>query len=194
MDTGLSLLNIAVSECASSSTNSLPFARQLYIHSLTYLMRALPPDLTVDEKVSIRAALPEGIANPPNPYPSNLRTEERPTSFLHRTLASTIVQLFILFQFLLPYIRILLAKAWAYEKEHRIIVRVTIKGVGFGMCVGEAMKGMGQGKMGEMFFGAAQWMFESIIGGVGEGLVIVDALRRKDVGDLFTTQVINVPS
>ncbi|PVH68189.1 hypothetical protein DL98DRAFT_441780, partial [Cadophora sp. DSE1049] len=37
------------------------FARQLYLHALTYLLQALPSDLTTEEQLSVRSILPQGV-------------------------------------------------------------------------------------------------------------------------------------
>ncbi|POS83953.1 hypothetical protein EPUL_002982, partial [Erysiphe pulchra] len=165
---GFNLLKLALSESVSPTLTNTPFARHLYIHSLTYLLRALPPDLTKDELISVQAALPKGIIDHSDLHQPKLRAEIRPTSFLHKTLASTIVQIFILFQLILPYIRIFLSMAWQYQNQHQIIAKMTSSCVELGIEVGEAMKGLGETKIGEMLITTVQWLIEGIIGGIGE--------------------------
>ncbi|RKF57089.1 hypothetical protein OnM2_076053 [Erysiphe neolycopersici] len=187
---GFNLLKLALSESASQSLTNAPFARHLYIHSLTYLLRALPPDLTKDERLSVQAALPRGIIDEQDLCQPKLRAEIRPTSFLHRTLASSIVQLFILFQLILPYIRTFLSMAWQYQNQHQIIARMTSSSVELGIEIVEAMKGLGETKLGDVLITTAQWLTEGIIGGIGEGLI--EALGRKDAGELVTSHIRNV--
>jgi len=104
---GLSLLSLSVSESntlsqkSESSTASPSFARQLYIHALTYFLRGLPTDLTTEEGLSVRSALPPDIVAPLRlefdgvEMPSyrgskngRRRTKQSQPSVLHRTLAT----------------------------------------------------------------------------------------------------------
>ncbi|KAI0998314.1 hypothetical protein K3495_g9881 [Podosphaera aphanis] len=194
---GLSLLNLAISESTTHVIKSTPVARQFYLHSLIYLVRALPPDLTNDEQQTIRGALSESVVKPFYPkilspsYRQSSRSaiERRSTSLLHRILASTIVQLFIFFQFLLPHIKFLLAKAWAYEKEHQVVRRITRKSIDFGMGVGEVMRGMGEGKVGEIMAGSIEWFLLGVVGGVEEGLAVISSISRKESGVVASSKV-----
>jgi hypothetical protein len=138
---GLNLLSYSIEESSNlsqpNSQSNSSFARQLYIHSLSYLLRGLPTDLSPDEQLSIRSALPSTVVSPITISQASSSTPEtklnitrsQPPSILHRTLASTILQLFILFQFLLPYLRVLLNRAYQYERQHRITEKVLASGV-----------------------------------------------------------------
>ena len=196
---GLNLLSLAVDESSTISQNpdfgNASFARQVYIHALTYLLRALPDDLTAEEQISVRGALPPGVVEPlhlSNHYLSDAQptvSAESP-SLLHRTLASTIIQLFILFQFVLPYIKYLLAAAYQYDREHKISEKVLSQGIETvdtlgktGLSLTGAIYGMGDGKVGKMITETAAWFVEGVTGGihegVGEGLVIIGAAPRR---------------
>jgi len=201
---GLNLLSLAVEESSTISEDARlgnpSFARQLYLHALTYLLRALPDDLTTEEKLSVRSALPAGVVeplqlkvdggyNPPN-VPGD---PDAQPSLLHRTLASTIVQIFILFQFLLPYLKYLLSTAYQYEREHKISEKVFSQGIDTVDTIGKrslvitgAIYGMGDGKVGQMITTAASWFVEGVTGGihegVGEGMVIIGARRPSPSG------------
>jgi hypothetical protein len=204
--TGLSLLSLSITEATNlsqepsfdtnSPNQSRSFSRQLYIHALSYLLRGLPADLTPDESISIRSALPTSMkiplhiqisntnTNPPLP-PSTATSQP---SLLHRTLASTIVMLFIVLQFLLPYLRVTLKAAWHYERSHRITERLLkgsidtvdaagklgVKGIGIGGVLWEA--GLGD---------IVEWVVEGVRGGVregvGEGLDRVGVTRSRSV-------------
>ncbi|KAH9221435.1 hypothetical protein DL95DRAFT_356171 [Leptodontidium sp. 2 PMI_412] len=195
---GLSLLSLAVDESSSISHDpnfgNASFARQLYLHALTYLIRALPTDLTTEEQLSIRSSLPQGIVEPlhlqVNGYtqPSSATSDNQP-SLLHRTLASTIVRLFIFLQFILPYIKYLLSAAYQYDREHKISEKVLSQGIETVDTLGKtglswtgAIYGMGDGKVGQVITETAAWFVEGVTGGihegVGEGMVILGALRR----------------
>lgn len=55
---------------------------------------------------------------------TSARQTQEPPSILHRTLAITIIQLFILFQLVLPYVKFFLQAAYKYEREHKISVKL----------------------------------------------------------------------
>jgi len=191
---GLSLLSLSISESNAlsqkpESSAALPsFSRQLYIHALTYLLRGLPTDLTTEEGLSVRSALPPGIAAPirleidgveMSSYRGSKNRLGRSTnksqpSFLHRTLATSIINFFILVQFLLPYIKVLLRAAYEYERTHHISEKVlassieTVDGLGrMGMRGGGVIWGSGLALgVGE----AVNWIVEGVSGGIQEGL------------------------
>jgi hypothetical protein len=202
---GRNLLGSAVEESLSLSqgaSNADPaFIRQLYIHSVTYLLRGLPDDLSTEERLSLRTALPSGIAEPVrlgnhNLCQSYLESDGRirnrqcyPPSLLHRILASLVIQLFILASFLLPHIKILLRKAYLYERNNRISEKMLAKSIDTvdtvgkkGIEFGEAVAKIGDGKLGQTFNELAVWCFEGVAGGiyegVGEGLVILSSKQR----------------
>ena len=174
------------------------FARQLYIHAITYLLRALPTDLTTEEQLSIRSSLPSGVVEPfrleVNPeYNSPAQSaENNQPSLLHRTLASTIIQIFIFFQFILPYLKYLLHSAYQYDREHKISEKVLSQGIEAvdiigkqGLTLTGAIYGMGDGKVGQMITETVAWFVEGCIGGIhegiGEGMVIMGARRKQAV-------------
>src|ERR1700689_485701 len=101
---GFNLLSLAVEE-SSTITEDPSFARQLYIHGLTYLLRGLPADLTTEEQLSVRSSLPQGVvgslpidlkSDNSKVQPNNNTSRQNEPSLLHRILASVIVQLFII--------------------------------------------------------------------------------------------------
>jgi hypothetical protein len=191
---GISLLSLSISESSTlsqksdSSTASPSFARQLYIHALTYLLRGLPTDLTAEEGLSVRSALPPGIAAPLRLEFDDVETrsyhgskkglrrgaKQRKPSVLHRTLATSIINFFILVQFLLPYIKVLIRAAYEYERTHHISEKVlagsidTVDGLGkMGVRGGGAIWGSGLALgVGE----AVNWIVDGVSGGIHEGL------------------------
>jgi hypothetical protein len=204
LSTGLNLLSLAVEESSTISQDSRfgnpSFARQLYLHALTYLLRALPSDLTTEEQLSVRSALPAGVVEPlrlevSSGYNSrNLSGDsDGQPSLLHRLLSSTIIQMFILFQFILPYLKYLLSAAYQYEREHKISEKVLSQSIETVDTLGKrslsitgAIYRMGDGKVGHIITDAASWFVEGITGGihegVGEGMVIIGARRPSPSG------------
>ncbi|KAG0649211.1 hypothetical protein D0Z07_4532, partial [Hyphodiscus hymeniophilus] len=201
---GLNLLSLTVEESTTMSQDprfgNPDFARQLYLHALTYLIRGLPSDLTTEEQFSVRSALPIGVVDPLQlKMDTGIESSKAPResdaepSLLHRTLASTIVQLFILFQFLLPYLKYLLSAAYQYEREHKISEKVLSQSIETVDTIGKrslsitgAIYGMGDGKVGQIITHAASWIVEGVTGGihegVGEGMVIMGARRASPSG------------
>ena len=191
----MNLLSLAVAESSTTSPESRfgnrGFARQLYIHSLTYILRGLPSDMTADEQLSIRSALPAEIAEPTHLQSvlekSKIPADSEP-SLLHRTLAFSIIQLFILLQFLLPYVKFLLNAAYRYEREHKISQKIISQGIETidvagkrGVEAAGMVFGMGDGRVGQLLTDAASWVVEGVTGGihegVGEGMVIIGARK-----------------
>lgn len=205
---GLSLLSLAVDESSTISQNpdfgNASFARQVYIHAVTYLLRALPADLTTEEQMTVRGALPPGVVQPLqlNPQYYSEAPPMRPAtppSLLHRTLASTIIQLFTFFQFILPYLKHLLAAAYQYDREHKISEKVVSQGIETvdslgrtGLSLTGAIYGMGDGRVGHMIAETTAWVVEGVTGGihegVGEGLVIMGAAPRKSTSPTMTPE------
>lgn len=177
------------------------FARQLYLHSVTYLLRALPADLTTEEQLSIRSALPQTVTaplhvqvNPPcsgqDAFQGGFRPNH-PPSLLHRTVASMILNLFILIHFLLPYLKAFLAQAYAYERKHRISERILSQSREMtdswgkrSASVAEVVSGMAEGRVGKVLGETGAWIVDEIVGGVNEGIgggVAVFGPARKEL-------------
>lgn len=192
---GFNLLSLAAGESSIISRDpklgNASFARQLYIHGIIYLLRALPTDLTVEEQLSVRSALPRGVVPlrlEDSTYASTSRTTTQP-SILHRTLASIIIQLFILFQLILPHLKYILNSTYQYDRTHKISERVlsssisTVDTMGRrGLHMTEAVLNIGDGKVGQIMAHAAGWFVEGVTGGIheglGKGMVIIGATRR----------------
>lgn len=156
--------------------------------------------MTAEEKLSIRFAMPSGIAETPaldpttgalipaytTPPPSQPHSSHPEPSFLHRILASSIVQLFLLAHLVLPYLKLFLGQAYRYEREHRISERVfstsvdAVDGVGKrSLALTHSVCALNDGKVGQMINDAAVWWVRSLTGGihdgVSEGFVVVKA-------------------
>jgi len=175
-------------------------ARSLYINAIMYLLDALPPDLTVDEITMIQHRIPQpvkaSIAAEPRPQ-SHLACLEGPVDFrpgpparscLHRLLAFTIVQIFLIVRFILPYIKLFLRQVYEYERSHRLterIVTTTLDAAdGLGKSsvnIGSTVCKINEGRVGAVVGNLAAWWVEGIAGGVyegvGQGLMHLGLLR-----------------
>lgn len=130
---------------------------------------------------------------PPPPgylYSANRKISPQPRSYLHKILASTIVQLFILLRFLLPYAKVLLRQLYEYERTHRIterIVTTTLEaadGLGKGSVnIGAAVCRFNEGRVGAALTNFAAWWMEGVAGGiyegVGEGMMHLGLLGKE---------------
>lgn len=183
----------ALSESSAVMTGSRSasaLCRQLYIHSLTYLLRALPPELEVEEAVSINAALPptlvafggapgtrEGGASGGTAQGARHGESDDQPSLLQETIASCIVQTCLLVHLLLPYVQLLFASLYQYERKHQISERMFSQGVNIaeglgrrGLLVTEKVYAIGDGKFGKAINEAAVWWVKGVSGGIYQGI------------------------
>lgn len=189
-ETGLDLLGSAVIEAQYPDKGNQAFARQLYIHALGYLLQGLPQNLSQAEAKTLQASIPPSLQSDDRTRDASASNRTNagppPPSLLHRLLASGIVQLFIFFSFIVPYIKICLRSAYKYERSHRVSERVFAAGVDMVDKVGQRSLGIagtvmqvGNGKVGNLMAGTCAWWIEGISGGihdgVGEGMAIMGA-------------------
>ncbi|RAL67002.1 hypothetical protein DID88_007782 [Monilinia fructigena] len=100
-----------------------------------------------------------------------------PLHYSNEASRPTIIQLFILFQFILPYLKYLLTSAYQYDRTHKISEKVLSKGIvtvdtlgKSGLAITGAIYGMGDGRVGHALTEAVTWVVEGVTGGVHEGL------------------------
>ncbi|KAI9710622.1 MAG: hypothetical protein M1812_007386 [Candelaria pacifica] len=194
---GIKLLTAAAEHSTTErlNDNDPAIGRPLYIHALTYLLRGLPRDLSLEEQLSIRAALPPDINTPLNievseqQLSSNITSSvtsqcTSPPSMLHRILATGIIYLFFFFHFILPYLKFWIKSAYQYDREHHITEKLVSGGLNTadgvaktGIEIYRAISKMGDGKIGQAMDSATAWCVAGVTGGVhegvGEGLVIM---------------------
>jgi hypothetical protein len=196
------LLRNAGYEAQQTHTDSR-LVRSLYINALLYLLDALPEDLTSDEAHSLQSRLPEPIKVAISALPAS--TDEqgpvdgkqsrfvrarcpRQPSYLHRILSTTIVCCFLIIQFLIPYVKLVVRNLYQYERSHRITERViaallkTADSLGKGSAnFGSTMMGFGKGRVGAAASSFAAWWIESVASGiydgVGEGMVMLGVIH-----------------
>ncbi|MCJ1224990.1 hypothetical protein MMC12_001637 [Toensbergia leucococca] len=186
---GLNLLEAAVTESRYPEDSDKAFARQLYIHALSYLLKGLPRDLGEEEIRTIQLSMPPSIQQPRSEEKSldqaHSHAETEP-SLLHRLLASGIIQIFLFFQLVLPYVKIFLQNAYKYERAHHISEKILATSIDTAdnlskksLNVVEVILTTGNGRVGELLAGMLAWWIEGITGGihegVGEGMTILGA-------------------
>lgn len=172
----------------------------MYINALGYLLDAIPKDLTPEESVRIERSLPVKIkASLPAPadltscatcgpnHQANTRLTPRRSS-LHRLLASSILQFFIILHFLMPYIKIMIRKIYQFERSHRITERAIAATASAadrvtksGLSLGFDILNMREGQVAIGASNLLAWWVEGIAGGVcegvGEGMTILGVVR-----------------
>ncbi|KOC15432.1 hypothetical protein AFLA70_83g003271 [Aspergillus flavus AF70] len=185
--------------------------RSLYMDALCYLLQALPTDLTYEETVRIRKSLPGPISNS-LAVPSTAGFVNQPVhtrhpaerSYLHRLLASSIVHFFLLLQFLMPYLKIVLHRLYQFERSHRVTERVVSASLDAADSLGKRSMSLGttvlslhDGKVGVAVSSLAAWWVEGIAGGIyegiGEGMTILGFIRPNP-GVVGGTQMQPMPS
>ncbi|GAB1199149.1 hypothetical protein APSETT444_008494 [Aspergillus pseudonomiae] len=186
--------------------------RSLYMDALCYLLQALPADLTYEETARIRKSLPGQVSNSlaaPSAagfvnQPVNTRhSAER--SYLHRLLASSIIHFFLLLQFLMPYLKIVLHRLYQFERSHRVTERVVSASLDAADSLGKRSLSLGttvlslhDGKVGVAVSSLAAWWVEGIAGGIyegiGEGMTILGFIRPNNPGVVGGTQMQPMPS
>lgn len=174
---GLNLLESAIAEAELSEPRSQVFSRQLYIHGLTYLIQALPSDLSHAETICIDDALPHGLQRRTQASPSSARPHQQTPSLLHRFLASFIIQIFLLCQLVLPYVRYCLHKAYHYERTHQVLKTILATSVNIGARIAtlwwdilQLIAKIHDKKLVTMLASILLWWVQGISGGIHEGI------------------------
>ncbi|KAK6342453.1 hypothetical protein TWF718_007856 [Orbilia javanica] len=119
---GHNLLSLSLAEPANSS-----FRRHLYLDSLTYLLRALPSDLSPSETTQLISSLPPAVVESLEPPPSaeggvpQQRVYEHPTIhyFLLVLTATTVSSI----RNLTPHLKSLAQSTWEYNLRYRVAER-----------------------------------------------------------------------
>lgn len=173
----MSLLETAIAEAELSEPRSQAFSRQLYIHALAYLIQALPSDLNDAETICIDDALSHGLQRRTQVSPSPSRTHQQTPSLLHRFLASAIIQLFLLCQLVLPYVRYFLHKAHRYERTHQVSKKILVTSINTGERIAKfwwdilyVISKIPDKKLVAMLASIFLWWVQGISGGIQEGI------------------------
>ncbi|KAF2704619.1 hypothetical protein K504DRAFT_472363 [Pleomassaria siparia CBS 279.74] len=190
---GISLLTQAYQESSSLSRDAdesnADLTRQLYLHGMTYLLRGLPSELTTEERLSLSAAIPGSIANLTNDptthalvhrsYQAEVAREaaSQPPSVLHRITATIVFQMFVLFQFLLPYIKLFIGQAYRFERDHNVTQRLVNQGIMTvdqlgrrSLQLSKTVCQMNNGKVGQAIHDMTIWWVRGLTGGIQQGI------------------------
>ncbi|KAL1594550.1 hypothetical protein SLS60_010310 [Paraconiothyrium brasiliense] len=180
----LSAQAYAESQCSRLDDTSTILTRQMYIHSLTYLLRGLPSTLSAEETISLQAALPPNlvIATPCDhdlsfSHPDASTSPPSDPSILHRIIATIVFETFVLLQFLLPYMKLFLGHAYRFERKHNVAQRLVNSGImgadavrRTGLQLTHTICQMNDGKVGLALNDLTFWCVRGITGGLQQGI------------------------
>jgi hypothetical protein len=189
---GLNQISLSAQESRvtkpGSVTSDHSLTRQLYVHGALYTLRGLPSDLSSEEVVCIWSACPDQVRQVAliearkqlelqttptvQRRRSNIDAMNQP-SILHRVLAVAILQVFLLFQFLLPYFKALMAEAFSFERKHKMSEKLLKSGaqtLDAVMKFGDSVCKMNDGKVGNALQDFMVWWITGIAGGIQDGI------------------------
>jgi hypothetical protein len=155
---------------------------------MTYLLRGLPQELTPEERMSLHAAIPGSVVNLSSDPNLSLVSRSQSAdlahsdpsqipSLLHRITAAIVFQLFVLFQFLLPYIKMFIGQAYRWERDHKVAQRfvngsiTTVDELGRRtLQLSQTVCKMNNGKVGQMINDVTIWWVNGLTGGIQQGI------------------------
>ncbi|PYH96706.1 hypothetical protein BO71DRAFT_348542 [Aspergillus ellipticus CBS 707.79] len=153
--------------------------RSLYITAIGYCLDGLPDELNQKEITIIENNFPSRINASwlAAICPGQHVTEAGDKPYIHRLLASGIVQLFIILQFLTPYFKLIIDYLYQFDQSHQISKRAMISmrdafdsvsraGVNWGLAVSNTSESKGYASV----LKCASWLVIGIAGGIYEGV------------------------
>ncbi|KAL5592231.1 hypothetical protein FOBRF1_013257 [Fusarium oxysporum] len=168
---GTNLVNISIDGGRPAvAEEDVTFERKAFIDGVTYLLKALPPDLDVCELRRIQSALPEDVAHLDQVAVQQggdgltQSASGRPRSILHRSVQITVVSLIFVLSFMLPYLMYLIRHIARMERKYKVSETVVGHGLNFVNSIGkqslaltESMCQMNDGKVGQALLEAFIW-------------------------------------
>lgn len=183
---------------------SAAFERKTFLDGVEYVLKAVPEDLTEQERARLLASMPSSLLagtdahdqrnslsscgySRSSPSPEQ---GKQPKSLLHRLVQTIVLHMFVLAHFALPYIVLLVRLAARVEREYNVSANVMSAGVGFantlgsqGLRVTGIICSMGDGRVGEVLADGVTWVLEGftagLTDGVAEGLAVTGMKRPR---------------
>lgn len=187
--------------CNESTVTSLGHCenatgRQRFLNATTFILRALPADLTRDELLSLQAAGPTCMLRAvqhPNTS-TQVRTglpkqnSSRNLTPFQRIVATMIIQSLIVLQFLLPYIKLFVSRVYMWECEHKLvrqIIKSTMRGCKRAVTIirgiSRRVSHLTRGRIEQALKGATVWCVEGLVVGIQQGILEgVDMFEGQD--------------
>lgn len=198
--TGFALLSLAAQEDAES-TSSTRLTRRGYIDGVACMLRGLPAELTEEEELSIREAIPSSVTTAVEEQRMAIQRRSRgragqsntPPSrqtTLHRCIAGITLYVFLAVSFILPYVQLLLRQAYQFDRKHKISDKVFAQSVVAADMMGKrtitvasSICAMNDGKVGDSMKEMGMYLVQGFSGGIydglGEGMQLI-GLRSTD--------------
>ncbi|KAG9724057.1 hypothetical protein KCU86_g16876, partial [Aureobasidium melanogenum] len=172
------------SSCLSSNPD---FSRQLYIDGVSYLLRGLPKNLSSEETIRLQAAMPSEMISTQQPedrimvrdqaQANQFAQQEEDPTLLHRVVAMIVLQVFLLFSFLWPYVQMTCRGVYQYEREHHIsekllnqswtTANVLSKNT---MAIAKTVCSWNDGQVGVVLEDMIFWWVHGVTGGLRDGV------------------------
>ncbi|KAI1133103.1 hypothetical protein F5Y10DRAFT_229393 [Nemania abortiva] len=190
---GMNIQRIAYLEQREDPT----FSRKSYIDGITYILMALPENLSDQETAAIREALPPPIAdmglagarNDRNDRTIGWKPPAESRTALQRWIASFVAILVVLAHLALSYAAIVVRVGAYYERKHNISQLIASKSFVFATAVGKhgvilsaKICAMKDGRVGKIVSSLVGWTMETVTYGVqegiGQGMMMVDAKTK----------------
>ncbi|KAJ8128468.1 hypothetical protein O1611_g5163 [Lasiodiplodia mahajangana] len=170
------------------------FSRKSYIDGVTYLLMALPDNLSDQETAAIREALPPPVADTGFSSARNERTfgwkpPSESRTVLQRWVAGCVAILVVLTHLALSYATIAVRVGAYYERKHNISQQIASKSFILATAVGRhgvilsaKICAMKDGRVGKAVSSIASWTMESVSygiqEGIGQGMMMVDTKAK----------------
>lgn len=170
------------SRTSSSREEDQAFERKAFVDGVTYLLRGLPQDLDEYEITQLRNALPNQVVSQYAHSSHQLAlpgktVPAQPRSVLYRVVQLAVIQIVLLFCFVLPYLMQAVKVVVRTERKHRVSEKMLGQGVDLAKTMGrqgasmiETMYGMADGRMGRSVTTIIGWTVDSVAQGIRDGV------------------------
>ncbi|KAI0100615.1 hypothetical protein GGR51DRAFT_563949 [Nemania sp. FL0031] len=188
---GMNIQRIAYLEKGQDPT----FSRKSYIDGVTYLLMALPENLSDQETAAIREALPPpiadtGLSSTQNERMVGWKPPPESRTVLQRWVAGCVAILVVLAHLALSYATIVARVGAYYERKHNISQQIASKSFIFATAIGRhgvilsaKICAMKDGRVGKVVSSIASWTMESVSygiqEGIGQGMMMVDTKTKE---------------
>lgn len=159
---------------------SVSFERKAYVDGVSYLLKALPPDLDDAELATLHRSMPGKLVAQAVPSDQQCRATPRVVagrSFLHRGTQAVVAQVIVLLCLVWPYALFLLQQMAHYERKYKVSENLVGQSMRLANIVGKhsvslsgAIYNMGDGKVGQGLTGVVAWTVQDMAGGFSEGV------------------------
>ncbi|KAI9892733.1 MAG: hypothetical protein M1814_001153 [Vezdaea aestivalis] len=176
---GFDLLAKSAEELAPFSpkkSTNLAFARQLHLDGVGYILKSLPADLKPEEQLILQSSLPSSILADEREIQRTLPASGESPPYFQKCIKGFIIQLFLVFQYLLPYLQHFIQISLEYERSHKIserLFRASMAGLNYAITrvfeIRERVSTMSDGRAEEVVIDSVGWCFVNILGGLYNG-------------------------